>query len=220
MKYGPFKIIAGDDLILYNNIFEIMNCNNITFTPIMKFNQDYRCITSNDLFWDECKNKNVDSIQKIVKRELQYRCPIPAPGAFIPDSFLKNQEYQVFLKQFKYMEDYPTWYYWIIQRKATISMIYKPYIAYREFSGISSDKPNNSFRKQFINEIEFVNNVCGVKTYMNKYSNPHTYINFIKRRLNNYSRWDDQVFIEQTEKYIDYIRCEANYFLEDKIKKV
>lgn len=76
------------------------------------------------------------------------------------------------MKQFKYMEDYPTWYYWIIQRKAKISMIYKPYIAYREFSGISSDKTNNSFRKEFIYEIEFVNNVCGVKTYINKHSNP------------------------------------------------
>jgi len=122
------NILAGDDLYGPFNIFRVFGSkNDVIFTPTMNLKSDKLYIY----------NKYIYSLYTLVKPEhlkvLINRNMISAPGAFLPNGKLLDNEYFNFFKNSIFLvEDKPTWIYLFCKKKTSFKFSYKPYVIYRK----------------------------------------------------------------------------------------
>lgn len=155
-----YKYLSGDDKYYLNDIFSFVNdmedC--VYVTPVIPFGNErlalelvkrYRCLVLANMS---------GKIKKLMKLQ---NC-FAAPGVFVPGKLLENDEYEEYLKQFRNIEDYPTWHYLMNIKNIPVKVVNNPYIYYRFNSGISSNS-NHARNAEFIQERKKMENLTGVK---------------------------------------------------------
>ncbi len=151
-RYG--KYLAGDDLYGDENIFDLIE-DALVLTPVAAFGGDE--VIRNG-FGERFKYLLTCKNQRDFSRIMKIDNFIPAPGAFFPLDYLRDQGLKEFLKGFRNIEDYPMFYYFIVKKEYPTKVITKKYIKYRIGNGISTNtKPSESFRKEQEFLYEYLN---------------------------------------------------------------
>lgn len=179
-KTEQFKFLAGDDKYNGENIFKLQKKNTLTITPVVPFGEPAE--KDMEVFKAYYKlllrHKNRKKLAKLLK----YACVIPAPGVFIDSNYYRRKDLWDYLKQFRLIEDYPTWYYLLNNDEIEINVdvMTTPYIYYRMSSGMSTGNKSDIF----VREEKKLIQVLGVKTERYpKYINIYKYIFVFKRYL-------------------------------------
>ena len=167
IKTGFFKFLAGDDKYTKENMFEvydILSEHSIVITPTQLFGVDDGKLEKN-------KNRCISLIDYAnkkgkMKELIEYYNYIFAPGVFISKDLLTDDGFLTFIKQFRNIEDYPMWYYFIVKMNCLVVVLKREYIVYRVGSGISKDK-NHPKRLKYFQELKMMNELLDVKS--NKY---------------------------------------------------
>lgn len=174
LKTRQFKFLAGDDLYLDKNLFELFdgqeNC--LILTPILAFGcqKEKRQIQFDKYF---SILKYLGSTRKIT-RLISMENYFAAPGVFICGDGLKDAAFQKFLLQFRNIEDYPMWYYFLTKLKYGTKIVDENYIAYRTGNGFSTSEKS---KEKFNTERALVRKVIGSKLFKYpKYINPYRYL--------------------------------------------
>ena len=177
LKTDSFKFLAGDDKYLDNNIFKLFDYpqKSLIITPVMVFGADK--IRRQEQFDKKfCLIDFLHTTERI-KQLIQVNNYFPAPGVFINGNELRNKVFQEYLLQFKYIEDYPMWYYLLTQCDYNVEVINEPFIAYRAGSGISTSGGQSNL--VYLQENAIVMKKLDAKIYKYpKLINPYRY--FIK----------------------------------------
>lgn len=186
-----FKTLAGDDLYFDNDIFEIAGLDGLTLTPSLWFTEEKEI--SFPSFGDYSnflvKDNQID-LQKSLLQQMRFGNCIDAPGSIIGrnliDLNLLNN-----LKNYKYMEDFPTWMYLLNNRKSdlTIQIIPKPFVLYRLGSGVSTSRkeeeeivPSQASVEYTKESIDFNNEVAPLVYDTSLNARIRKAINYYKRR--------------------------------------
>lgn len=180
---SKYKCLAADDLYYKNNIFDLGDEADIVLSPALFFSDDGRLLAGKNLFYYTCAGKKDDSLKKEIKRELSYYCGIHAPGSFVNPRIIQDAELQKYLSQFKWIEDYPQWYYIFnkYDKDFSVSIEDKIYILYRADVGISSKKGVRN--PMFIEEDNRIKQMIGNKRIRyKKYLNVYRYWYTLKRK--------------------------------------
>jgi hypothetical protein len=167
---GEYKSLAGDDLYYKNNIFEVLKKHDLVFTPLIAFDDDViDNMSSMSLLVQYNRKKQISNI-------LKYSNLISAPGVFAKLELSKDDEMIKFVSQYKWIEDFPKWYYIFNLRKDAIDykLEINPYIMYRTTSGITNSC--NIKNKEYITEVEKMKKDFGMRLEKYpKYINPYRY---------------------------------------------
>lgn len=134
---SKFKILAGDDLYSYHNIFDFMDfCEDkpVVFSPIIYLYDNNLTLTD----WSFVKVVMAIAKHNDGKKIDIDKIGFNAPGAFVSKSILQLENCQEKIKTFPYeFEDYPLWLF-IIEKKYNIYTYKKPLVYYRK--GFGSQK--------------------------------------------------------------------------------
>lgn len=213
-----FKGLAGDDLIYKNNIFEAITNFDLVFTPLIRFNEKEikGCITINHLL----PYRKQEYLRELIKLDNCFN----APGSFISQELVQDNELRNFISKYKWIEDLPQWYYLLTYRDdIKIGIKETPYILYRTASGISSNKKHRK-HDMFDNERNEIRKQLDLKLYRYpKYINPFKYYaKFLNLKLEYYdNKFNKEVIkankimekeISQAPEYLNYIRIKAYEF--------
>lgn len=134
-----YKMIAGDDIFLSNNIFEYFENANLILSPTVHFidskiiHKEYLTNHEELLF---PRNKN---IKCYLKRRLKHEMTIETPGVFMKHSLISVSLYQE-LENYHWIEDVPMWSHILKSDKCQIFVTDIPLVGYRLGSGISTNK--------------------------------------------------------------------------------
>lgn len=183
VKTKEFKFLAGDDKFRDKNIFSLYeNMNNqLIITPVNPFGDiDEKIVKNTRTTFCLIYSLNTASkIRKMIKCENF----LPAPGVFIPGDFFRDNKFQSFLLQFRNIDDYPMFYYFLNVKKCGVRVLDMYYVDYRVGSGISTSKDNKK-RKVFCDELKELHKIIDIKLYKYpKYLNPYKYYFKIARAI-------------------------------------
>jgi hypothetical protein len=136
---SKFKILASDDLYYRNNIFNINNSNDLTFSPVIKYDgvEAIGSLSINSLI---IANSNF-----YFRLLLKLKNIFNAPGSFFKIEFFHDKKLIEYVNAYTFLEDYPLWYYLFNKYKnLKVRIDSNPYIIYRVNSGVSNNKSNIS----------------------------------------------------------------------------
>lgn len=139
VKTEKFKIIAGDDLYLCENIYAIFDMADMVFTPLVSFSgsevvsRQAEYISREMIYY---RNKN---LQETIRDKMKFSMYIQSPGAMWKLSLADEGLYET-LSHFKWMEDVPLYSYLINKQDLKVWFCETPVVAYRSDVGISTNK--------------------------------------------------------------------------------
>jgi len=211
-----FKILAGDDIYFYNNIFDVINKGNYVITPILTFNDDLNVIPSDRLFYNMLLYKQClkEDVKTFIYDYLKYLNIISAPGVFFEadgmDCGLRNA-----LKEYKFIEDLPLWIYLLAKEETNVIIYGQPIVMYRCDVGVSTNKAHSSnveYEKdsQKLNEKIFINRHMYPK-FLNPYKWKNSVYKMLSRKFyvkNDYvKKVNDTIARDEksAQEYLDYI---------------
>lgn len=170
-----FKILAGDDMYGFFNIFALYDSlgDSLLFTPITPFGQaEQRRLK---LFENNFRLLMYMYKKGCVANSICFTNLIPAPGVFYKLSLIKDKNLIDFLMQFKYIEDYPLFYYLIQKKHVNVIIDNHSYIYYRLGSGVSTNL-SSSIHKDYLQDRKRITMLIKPKLdIMPKYINPYRY---------------------------------------------
>lgn len=169
-----FKVLAGDDVFLDENIFDA--CNNMEqrlyISKVVPFGGGSKktrwfLAQIHDLAkYTESRGRFKD-VQRIYNL-------IAAPGVFFPVFFLEDGLYS-FLEDFYLMEDIPMWYYFLQLKGYDVTVLDTSYVGYRIGQGISSTSTHEK-AKSYAADIKKAAYELDMKAYQRSFIiNPHMY---------------------------------------------
>lgn len=183
VKTEDFKLLAGDDKYGAFNIFKLFDNlkQDILITPVTPFGNV-----------NSSRRKDMEELYRTLmymhslgksSNLLQVFNFIPAPGAFYKLSLVKDVTLIDYLRQFRYIEDYPLFYFLLNIKKIDLVVDNHSYVYYRISSGISTNV-TSKLHKEYLKDLEKVRKVIGTKAYiLPKYINPYRYyLKYIKIR--------------------------------------
>jgi len=228
IETAEYKLLAGDDLYYKNNVFQAIKEADILLTPTINFTDTNDLHLDNNLYlYQKCILNNHEDLKKRISKELDYDCLIQAPGSFLKTKIIQDKNFQNFVLQFKWIEDYPQWYYLFKKSNRTlkIRVSMKPYILYRTNVGISSTSKHTK-NKEFILEKNKINDQFKNKhTILPKIINPYVYIYHIKHymvckeakhnpELISYDKLrSSKKFKSNINHYLNYLKQEAEQYI-------
>ncbi len=221
VKTSTFKLLAGDDLYSFRNIFEIGGKQNVLLTPTLKF--DGENILHKDIwyFYKELLCTPEHKWKKLIKNRIKFQMPIETPGVFWSSELITDELFQE-LSKYHWIEDIPVWNYLINQEVTRLYFSTQPLILYRVDSGISLNKKHIK-KTEFDDElINITKNIMVSRKGLPKGLNVLTYIYWLRRKVLfslNKARLDAFVSkISEEEQlakaYTDKIIESANQFYE------
>ena len=177
---NKFKIIAGDDLYLCEDIYSISQLSDMVLTPLVSFagstivNNSAEFIAKEMIYY---RNKN---LKKIIQDKLKYSMYISSPGAMWDLSFADEKMFEI-LSNYKWIEDIPLYSYLINKENLNVWFCETPIIAYRSDVGISKNK-NHERAKQYNEEWEKISkSIYTHRRFKIKFLNPYVYKLFLNR---------------------------------------
>lgn len=222
VKTEQYKCIAADDLYYTNNVIDAMGKYDIVLSPTIYFNNDGEILHEESFFYYGCAGKSGDKLIREIKGRLSYFNGIHAPGAFVRTNILQDHGLQEFMRTFKWIEDYPQWYYIFNNYEQDISVYVSSdiYVMYRVSAGITTNK--NIKNQEFENEAKKIRHMFRAKMYRcNKYINPYRYLFFIKNYILKYFKMrttDDVKKLKDNAVYAEYYAPSYLCYLNDKVK--
>ena len=169
-----FKHLAGDDVFLDENIFEVFNhmeqrlyiSKTVPFGGGSKKTRWFLAQIHDLAKYAESRGRFKD-VQRIYNL-------IAAPGVFFPVSFLEDGLY-TFLEDYYLMEDIPMWYYFLQVKGYDATVLDKSYVGYRIGQGISSASTHEK-AKAYVEDIKKASYELDMKAYQRPFIiNPHMY---------------------------------------------
>jgi hypothetical protein len=145
--HDKFKILAGDDLYSYNNVFQFMDyCSGkqVVFSPVIY-------LYENNFIFNDWSFAKVS--KAVIKHNNAYNIDLNklafnAPGSFVSRSILQSEECIASLLKYPHdFEDYPLWLY-IIKNGFIINTYKKPLVYYRKHFG--SQKKLQKLKLRFL----------------------------------------------------------------------
>ena len=183
-KTKQFKFIGGDDLFLNQNIYSLYDdiTNKIIITPLVLTGNNIKnqqiCFEKDYILLEYCIVKN--KIKKLIKIDNF----IKAPGVFFDCNYFNDKKFILFLSKFRNIEDYPMWYYFIINNSARVEFRWEYYVLYTIGTGISTSGSMSS------DEVDKMYDILNSKMHKyNRIINPYWYLVKmwrIKSRLHYY----------------------------------
>jgi hypothetical protein len=142
-----FKILAGDDLYYNKSVYNTNLNSDLTFSPLIKYDgtqvNGYSKVDRLLIFQNNFVYSKFLSIGNVFN----------SPGAFIKLKLLKDSNLKMVLSKYKYLEDYPLWFYLFNTHKnLKVEINLYPLIIYRNTSGISNNL-NQSLNAEFTKDI-------------------------------------------------------------------
>lgn len=178
-----YKCLAADDLYYVNNVIDLEDKADIVLSPSLFFSDDGETLIGKNLFYYVCAGKKDEALKKEIKKELAYYCGIHAPGSFVNLNITQDKQFQKYLSQFKWIEDYPQWYYIFnkYDKDFSVSIENQIYTLYRSDVGISSKKGKRN--PLFVEEDNRIKQMIGNKRIRyKKYLNVYRYWYTLKRK--------------------------------------
>lgn len=183
-----FKLLSCDDLYYKNNIFEQSSFNEVIFTPAIHFFGNGEIVRDMNISYKRMFLANhAGKAKKTIRKMLQYNNCIEAPGAFVPLKIWRDDNFQSFLKQYKYIEDILEWHYIFnhLYDQISVKIIDRPYVLYRRNVGVSTSikrkcSPIDNEYKQIRQSIP------AKQDLFPKYVNFYRYINFLNEKYCKY----------------------------------
>lgn len=237
LKTDYFKVIAGDDVFssenIFKNYYKIKN-NEMIISSVLTLQNKKIILRNDDISRYAYYEKRTKKIKKLYKLLASY-CFIPAPECIYSRNLIKNIDIDNINNNFKYIEDYPTWYQILKNnKKVEISYNIKPQVLYRiNDKSIYATKPkgyfkdlitikkilkNNTnilFKIALTNEInnyekenESINKYLSITSYILKISHSILY----KKKLNAYLNILKKV-TEKEQNHYNLINNRAKEFL-------
>lgn len=196
-KTEQFKFLAGDDKYNGANIFELQKKDTMVITPVEPFGepQEKDLAVFREFYRLILRHNTKEKLAAL----LQYASVVPAPGVFLDSNIYRQEGLWEFLKQFRLIEDYPTWSYLLRNKgiKLNVEVLTTPYIYYRMSSGVSTGSKSSVFEKEEQKVIE----VLRVKTKRYpKYINIYKYIYLLKRLSARHLNSEDAMKIDEIYK--------------------
>jgi glycosyltransferase involved in cell wall biosynthesis len=149
-----FKILGGDDLYFNRNLLAISNKWDFFASPVIQLD------SKNNLYFN-IKHFFIFNHFSKVKNSLHFKNVFSAPGVFLSMKLIKNNIYLNFISRFKNVEDYPSWFFYfhMYNFKFSFKSLNKPFIIYRNSSGIYGNPFFEKTKKeQILKEISQINN--------------------------------------------------------------
>lgn len=158
------KYLAADDYFGVKNIFTAIKDNCLTITPVEVIGADksidkgleqrFNCLLT-------CRKDG--DYEELIKIDNF----IPAPGAFFPFSFIKDQQLVSFMEGYRNIEDYPMFYHFVVKKRYPINVLCEKYVCYRVGEGISTTKKTST---AYSNESNYMHKHLNNEIYLkNKY---------------------------------------------------
>lgn len=147
VQANNFKILAGDDKYKEFDIYSVYSKleDSILITHASTFEKkDLKLEQSIDVsFYLLKKMCEKNMLRKLILID-NFIC---APEVFVPGKYLRDKKSHDFLKDYKYIEDYPQWIYLIVHRKIKTVVNDVQYVDYRIGDGILYHMLNHMKRK-------------------------------------------------------------------------
>lgn len=150
-----FKLLAGDDLYFCESVFEAAKQGDFVMCPVVCFGEDgvdrtaYRFRYWTHKEWLTAKESK---LKKKLMRRMHVKNCILAPGVVWNHDLVDEGLFEE-LKQFQWIEDYPSWQY-ILSKENVVPKIYdRPVVLYRMNQGVSHRKTTNRRKKLFEEEL-------------------------------------------------------------------
>lgn len=179
-----FKILAGDDLYYKNDIFKVVFNYAFLLTPTLAFNDIGILKEDNIRFKYLIKNSNLQ-VKNFLKERLKYDNIIEAAGVFYDKSILDKEFFDT-VKQYKWIDDVPAWYYLFSKDEFDFKIYSKPLILYRTNVGISNNVKHEKIAG-FNEDLRKLNTYIWVNKYKYpKYLNYYTYKYFLLKIFYKY----------------------------------
>lgn len=214
-----FKVLSGDDLYFKNNILNVIRDYDIVISPTISFSDK---IISDISLSTLILMKYCDPLS--IKKLLEYKNFIIAPGVFIKRSLAQDDGLLNFLKQISWVEDYAKWYY-LFRHKRSLKVFYEKQakVLYRIDSGVSTNEAHTK-RSEFKKEEKQLFKEWALKNYRYpEYINPYSYyLKFIllkvkyidsktdKELMSKISTYNHEV--QTANQYLSLIKEEASRF--------
>lgn len=222
-----FKILAGDDMYYRNNVFEMCDTEMFTITPVLFMNSNYVLSEGNYQFFRhllECGSG--ERVKKFLQQQYQYGGGLTAPGIFY-DRDLSDDEHIKILEDYTWIEDAPTFNYFLGKETTTVGVSIKPYIVYRDDSGISNTNGGIS-RRALLDKNTLRKKVHRRKLDLPNIINPYSYLSYLQMKLatrkkktkdiaNRLAQFDSVLGFEKVEfqNYIEYILAAVETFWKE-----
>lgn len=206
-----FKVIDGDDIFYKNNIFDLLETNDIVITETIHFKERSIVKRGKNYFLDKLLlSKSPIDILKDVYR---YTHIVDTPGVFFRGDVLGDDLYNA-MGAFKMLDDIPRWKYIFNQNIRDIYISDQPYILYRIGSGVSTNSlhekrvdfnedvltlnkniKRDPYFKRRLNRLKHSCFKIADKFYYSRYSS------ILKKKKFNFS----QALNEEGNQYLQYI---------------
>ena len=162
-----YKILAGDDLYYKNNIFALIK--EFCITPVLRFHKEQISDDSN-YFRYKIMVKNKKNIRLFLQDMLKNDNCIDAPGVFLKKTIV-DEKLIACLQEYTWIEDLPSWNYFVNSTDVNISIYDVPYILYRTDEGISNNKAHSKRKGMLEDEKKIYTNI-----YVYKDKKPYSLI--------------------------------------------
>lgn len=152
LKTNKFKLIAGDDIFLSNNIFSAIDKDGLVMSPTIKF-RDREVLKDTylgnyfEVLWPKKKN-----VRRYMLKKLKNHMFIETPGVFFDSSLLTDELFDE-LSQFSWIEDVPMWSNLLKRNDLKVTVSHRPLVGYRLGSGISTNC-NHQKNEEYENEVK------------------------------------------------------------------
>lgn len=200
IKTPSFKLLAGDDLYSFRNVFEFEKKCGLLLTPTIKFNGERILHEEIWFFYKELLCTPENKWKKLIRNRIKFQMPIETPGLFFSPDLITEGLFQT-LSEYKWIEDVPELNYFINQEATKVFFSMYPLVIYRTNAGISLNKKHERYTV-FENElVKITKEIMVRKTSLPKYLNIFTYIYWLRRKvlfaLNNTKLDEFATVIEQ-----------------------
>lgn len=155
-----FKFLAGDDIYVCRNIFSLYDDidGKLLITPVLVFGKDKLYVKKirknlNDKF----SMMLIFSTYNRQRYLLKYDNLIPAPGVFVSGDIIRNPGLQKYILKYKYVDDFPMWFYILNNIPLNVHVLDSPYIHYRVGNGITSNSADyDSIREDVQKDLNMI----------------------------------------------------------------
>ena len=174
IKTEKFKILAGDDLYLCENIYDIFDMGDIVLTPLVSFSGSEVVARHAEYISREMVYYRNRNLQETIRDKMKFSMYIQSPGAMWKLSLADEGLYET-LSHYTWMEDVPLFSYLMNKQGLKVWFCETPVVAYRSDVGISTNK-NHERAKEIEEESEKIRKAVYVHRKI-KYDilNPYAY---------------------------------------------
>ena len=139
IKTEKFKILAGDDLYLCENIYDIFDMGDIIFTPLVNFSGSEVVSRHAEYISREMVYYRNRNLQETIRDKMKFSMYIQSPGTMWKLSLADEGLYET-LSHYTWMEDVPLFSYLLNKQGLKVCFCETPVVAYRSDVGISTNK--------------------------------------------------------------------------------